>query len=303
MLIGCMILAVALVAVIGVSLWHRHKTEQEIKELIRYLSQVQDHLELPEMDQMKEGSLSILQSEIYKVVALLGQSYAMEKEQKKYMADMFSDISHQIKTPLTAISVMTDLLEQPQLEDAKRIEYVAKIEKQVNKITWLVRNVLILSQLEANVIELKKEAVNGKEMLDQIKDTFEIMAEVKAVELAIATDPEAVIQCDRHWTIEALSNIVKNCIEHTNPGGFVRIHVTQDNIATHIHITDNGEGIAPEHLEHIFDRFYKADNASADSVGIGLAMAKQIIVKQGGTISLESEVGKGTHFHIKIYHV
>ena len=298
MLIGCIVLAVALVTTIGISLWHYKKTQKEVDKLIQYLSKVQDSLELPEMEDIKEGSLSILQSEIYKVVALLRQSYSVEYAQKKYMADMLSDISHQIKTPLTAISVMTELLEQPELEEEKRLEYVSKIDKQVGKITWLIRNLLTLSQLEANVIELKKESVNVKEMLEQIRDTFEIMAEVKMVNLALSVDPAIDMQCDRRWTIEALSNIVKNCIEHTEPEGYVKVWVKQDNIATHIHIEDNGEGIAEEHLEHIFDRFYKVDKAKSDSIGIGLAMAKQIIMKQEGTISLESEVGRGSHFYI-----
>ena len=301
MLIGCIVLAVALVTTIGISLWHYKKTQKEVDKLIQYLSKVQDSLELPEMEDIKEGSLSILQSEIYKVVALLRQSYSVEYAQKKYMADMLSDISHQIKTPLTAISVMTELLEQTELEEGKRLEYVSKIDKQVGKIIWLIRNLLTLSQLEANVIELKKESVNVKEMLEQIRDTFEIMAEVKMINLDLSVDPAIDMQCDRRWTIEALSNIVKNCIEHTEPEGYVKVWVKQDNIATHIHIEDNGEGIAEEHLEHIFDRFYKVDKAKSDSIGIGLAMAKQIIMKQEGTISLESEVGRGSHFYIKMY--
>ena len=129
-----------------------------------------------------------MQSEIYKVVALLRETYSAECRQKKFLADMLSDISHQIKTPLTAISVMTDVLEQPELEDEKRLEYIAKIEKQVNKITWLIRNLLTLSQLEADVLVLKQETVNVCEMLEQIQDTFEIMAEVRQVALQMESD-------------------------------------------------------------------------------------------------------------------
>lgn len=279
-----------------------HKArEQEIQKLIAYLTKVQDSFELPEMEQLKEGSMSILQSEIYKVVALLGQSYSLEKNQKKYMADMLSDISHQIKTPLTAISVMTDLLEQTDLEEGKRLEYVAKIDTQVNKITWLIKNLLTLSQLEANVIELKKQKVNVKGLLKKIQDTFEIMSEIRMIALDFVCDEDIFILCDEHWTIEALSNIVKNCIEHTDENGYVKISVRQDNIATHIHIMDNGCGIEKAHLPHIFERFYKADKEATNSIGIGLAMAKQIIMKQEGDISVTSEVGKGSDFYVKMY--
>ena len=297
----CIILAACLIMEVLLTFWRERRQEKQLAALIRYLSLVQDRLQLPELERIKEGNLGILQSEIYKVVALLRESYSAELQQKKFLSDMLSDISHQIKTPLTAISVMTDVLEQPELEDEKRLEYIAKIEKQVNKITWLIRNLLTLSQLEADVLVLKKETVNVSEMLEQIQDTFEIMAEVKKVALKMDIDKEIVMLCDRHWTTEAVSNIVKNCIEHTGEGGSVRVSVMQDNLATHIHIVDNGEGIAKEDLPHIFERFYKADSSSSDSIGIGLAMAKQIVQKQDGVINVESEKGKGTKFYIKIY--
>lgn len=297
----CMVLAVSLVMEVVIAVWRERKQENQISALIRYLTLVQDRLQLPELETIKEGNLGILQSEIYKVVALLRETYSTERQQKKFLADMLSDISHQIKTPLTAISVMTEVLEQPELENEKRLEYIAKIEKQVNKITWLIRNLLTLSRLEADVLMLKQETVNVCEMLEQIQDTFEIMAEVKQVALQIEADQEIVMLCDRHWTTEAISNIVKNCIEHTREGGSVKLSVTQDNLATHIHIVDNGEGIAKEDLPHIFERFYKAALSSSDSIGIGLAMAKEIVQKQDGVIKVESEIGRGTKFHIKMY--
>lgn len=297
----CIILAVCLIMEVLLAVWRERKQENQVFALIRYLTLVQDRLQLPELETIKEGNLGILQSEIYKVVALLRETYSTERQQKKFLADMLSDISHQIKTPLTAISVMTDVLEQAELENEKRLEYIAKIEKQVNKITWLIRNLLTLSQLEADVLVLKQETVNVSEMLEQLQDTFEIMAEVKQVALQMEADKEITILCDRHWTTEAVSNIVKNCIEHTEEGGSVRVSVVQDNLATHIHIVDNGEGIAKEDLPHIFERFYKAVSSSSDSIGIGLAMAKEIVQKQDGVIKVESEMGRGTKFHIKMY--
>ena len=297
----CMVLLACSIIEVVLAVWRERKQENQVSQLIRYLTLVQDRLQLPELQTIKEGNLGILQSEIYKVVALLRETYSAECKQKKFLADMLSDISHQIKTPLTAISVMTDVLEQPELEDEKRLEYIAKIEKQVNKITWLIRNLLTLSQLEADVLVLKQETVNVYEMLEQIQDTCEIMAEVRQVALQMESDKKIVMLCDRHWTTEAISNIVKNCIEHTLEGGRVRLSVTQDNLATHIHIEDNGEGIAKKDLPHIFERFYKADSSSDHSIGIGLAMAKEIVQKQDGMIQVESKKGKGTKFHIKMY--
>ncbi len=258
-------------------------------------------MELPEFDSMQEGRFGILQSEIYKLVVQLQEQYSGEQKQKKYMVDMLSDISHQIKTPMTAISLMTDLLSAPELSDEKRLDYVEKINHQTNRINWLVRNLLTLSQLEADMLELKKEQVSLREMLDAIVDTFELMAEVKGVELSMECPKEIQISCDKQWTREAISNIVKNCIEHTKENGSVRISAVQNNLATDIRIQDTGEGISKEHLPHIFKRFYKAPGSSNSSVGIGLSMSKQIVMRQSGIISVTSEVGEGTEFLIKMY--
>lgn len=253
------------------------------------------------MGDMNEGQLGILQSEIYKLVVQLKERYSDEKKQKKYMVDMLSDISHQIKTPMTAITLMTELLKAPEMPEEKRLDYVAKIDQQTKRINWLIRNLLTLSQLEADMLELKSEKQNLKEILEQIGDTFEIMAEVKGISLSIVTPKEIYLDCDRQWTMEAISNIVKNCIEHTPEGGAVTIEAMQNNLATEITIRDTGEGIAREHLPHIFKRFYKAPGASGNSVGIGLSMSKQLIMRQNGVITVESEVGKGTSFLIKMY--
>lgn len=275
----------------------------QIESLIAYLTAVQDRLELPKMNEIREGAFSILQSEIYKVVVLLREAYSQEKNQKRYLAELMSNISHQIKTPIAAISIMTELLETPGLTEEQRLEYAGKIDQQANRITWLIRNLLNDAQLEAEVIALKREPVSAAALIAHVKQSLEIMAEVKGVELDFAADASICLHCDERWMTEALLNIAKNCVEHTGEGGTVWIAVSQDNLSTNIRIRDNGEGISEEHLPHIFDRFYKAQNSSPDSVGIGLAMAKQIILKQNGTIKVESEKGKGTMFSIKLFRV
>lgn len=297
----CVVLGIALVLSWIIFMVYQRRKERKIEELIQYLMKVQDYMELPAFTSMNEGNLGILQSEIYKLVVQLQEQYSGEQKQKKYMVDMLSDISHQMKTPMTAISLMTDLLSVPELSDEKRLDYVEKINQQTSRITWLVRNLLTISQLEADMLELKKEEVCLKGMLDKIENTFEIMAEIKGVELSVECSKEIHIECDRQWTREAISNIVKNCIEHTPEEGRVSIAVQQNNIATEIVIEDTGEGISKEHLPHIFKRFYKAPGASNSSVGIGLSMAKQIIMRQNGTITVESEVGVGSKFIIKLY--
>ncbi|MBE5954228.1 MAG: HAMP domain-containing histidine kinase [Lachnospiraceae bacterium] len=290
-----------MVAMVVVAYVAYKKRENKLADLIIYLMRVQDNLELPAMEGISEGQLGILESEIYKLVAQLKEMYSGEKKQKSYMVDMLSDISHQIKTPLTAITLMTDLLKAPDLSEEKRLDYVAKIDQQTKRITWLIRNLLTLSQLEADMLELKKEKNNLRGMLDGIMETFEIIAEVKDVELSLECPDEVYITCDKQWTTEAISNIVKNCIEHTPSEGSVRIKVEQNNLATEITITDTGEGIEKDHLPYIFKRFYKAPGSSNSSVGIGLSMSKQIIMRQNGNITVESEKDKGSTFNIKMY--
>lgn len=188
-----------------------------------------------------------------------------------------------------------------ELSDEQRLDYADKIDKQAKRITWLIRNLLTLAQLQADVLELKKESVYVKDILRDIQDSLEIMAELKGIQLICESDAAICISCDKHWMTEALLNIVKNSVEHTNEGGTVKVQVVQDTIATHIHIVDDGEGIDSKHLPHIFERFYKAGNASANSIGIGLAMAKQIILKQNGTITVASKKGVGTDFYVKLF--
>ncbi|MBQ7059432.1 MAG: HAMP domain-containing histidine kinase [Firmicutes bacterium] len=304
------ILVVLLAALIVLLLLERRKREKAVKELIEYLTRVQDITSLPEIREMTEQSTGILQSEIYKVVSLLKEAYSSEHQQKKYMADMMSDISHQLKTPLTAVSIMSELLMAPGVSEEQRLEYASRIQQQVDKMTWLIRTLLTLSQLEAGTLEMKKEPIPLEQIIKSIRESLDVMADTSEVSLEAKVPDGLEVAVDRHWFREALSNIIKNCIEHTASGGYVRISASQTNLSTTITIEDNGEGIRPEDLPHIFERFYKAKHTASEapavagnaySVGIGLAMAKQIIQNHDGTIEAASEVGKGTVFTIKLF--
>ncbi len=298
----CIVLAVLAVFLIGESILTDARRKRRLTELIDYITRVQDDLTLSAPECSDEGLTGILQSEIYKVVALLREQYSTEKDRKEYMSDMLSDISHQIKTPLTAIQLMTELLEQPDLDGDKRLQYAEKIDSQVGRITWLIRNLLTLSQLEAGVLKMKPVSVDLGELMEDIRSSLEIMAEVKGVSLEVKV-PDTEIKADRHWLREALMNVIKNCIEHTDEGGNVQVKGSENNLYTELIIEDNGSGISEKDLPHIFERFYKADNSSPQSVGIGLALAKNIINAHSGIIEAESEKGRGTKFTVKIYAV
>ena len=298
LLLGLLLVSLAVIAVL---FFLYRKREKDTAELISYLMRVQDRLELPEMSGFREGQFGILQSEIYKLVALLKEQYSNEKKQKKYMADMLSDISHQIKTPMTAITIMNDLLKTPELSERQRLAYVEKIDSQTERIRWLVKNLLTMSRLEADMLKLKSEEMGIEELLVDVLNPLYVLADAKQVELSVEIPEGIRLFCDRKWTAEALSNIVKNCIEHTDSGGEVSVTVLQTNFSTDITVRDTGEGIAKEHLPYIFDRFYRAPGASSDSVGIGLSMSKQLIMRQNGMIEVKSELGVGTEFLVRLY--
>lgn len=299
--IVCAILAVCLIGLLAVFIIRERRVRKRVAELTGYITKVLDYGELPELAEVSEGQFGILQSEIYKVVTLLREEYSTELKQKKYMSDMMADISHQFKTPLTAIQIMTELLMQPDLSEEVRLEYAANIDNQTGRMTWLIRSLLTLAQLEAGTLEMKSEKVSLSKMAEQINESAGIMAEAAEVELTFSVPEEIEVMGDSGWLREAVSNIVKNAIEHTPAGGKVSVNAVQTNLCTQINIIDTGKGIDRKDLPHIFERFYKAGNSSVNSVGIGLAMAKQIICNMGGSITVSSEPGKGSDFEIKLY--
>ncbi len=297
----CVLLAACGGALFLTTVFFRNRRERELREIILYLMRIQDGLCLPELKRCREGRLAILESEIYKLVVQISRESERAGKEKEYLAEMLSDISHQVKTPLSSITIMTELLRSGEISEDKREEFTDKIDSQVRRITWLIRNLLTLSQLDADMLKLKRENVSVRKLLEEACQPFEIMAELKGVMLTIDAPEDMRLMCDERWTGEAVSNIVKNCLEHTSAGGKVEIQAAQNNFSTTILVKDNGAGIPAENLPHIFERFYKGAGTQKDSVGIGLAMSKQMILRQNGTIHAESEEGKGSCFRIKLY--
>lgn len=279
----------------------RYKKEKELSCLTEYLMKVQDSRLLPPPENFSEGRAGILASEIYKLVVQLRERTDVSQKEKEYLAKMLSDISHQLKTPLTSMGIMVDLLKSRELTEEMRIRYASNIERQMERMTWLVKSLLTLSKLDADMIQMKKERIKLRELIYEVIEPFELMAELRAIEIKTVLGEEIILECDRRWMAEAFSNIVKNSLEHTGEGGRIEITGEKNNFSTNIYIKDNGTGIEPEELGHIFERFYKGKNSPENSVGIGLALSKQLIMLQNGMVYVKSEPGKGTQFHVKMY--
>ena len=292
----CLALGIILIIVFTFVTKRRYKNLNDLND---YLSLVCKGIYDMNIDDNTEGELSILKNNLYKVITLLQSQNEYLKNDKLYLADSIADISHQLKTPLTSMMVMCELLENEENPD-KRQEFVAVINNQLSKMKWLITNILKISKLDADATEFKREEVSISKVLDDSLKPFVLTAELKNVTIQNGAN-DFVFNGDESWTVEAVSNIVKNCLEHTNDGGKIIIASDSTNLYNKLTISDNGCGIAKEDLPHIFERFYHGKNSSKDSVGIGLALAKTVFEKENASVSVESEQDRGSVFEIRFY--
>ena len=250
------------------------------------------------IDENSEDELSLLDNQIYRTTVKFREQAENSRKDKENLQKSLSDISHQLKTPLTSIIVMVDnILDDDDMPLEIRREFLNDIKHNTNTISFLVQSLLKLSKLDAEAVKFRYEQVEVKSIVDECIKNTAVMAEILGVRLETDCN-DIILNCDRKWLCEAITNIIKNCIEHSHNGN-IKITAEQNKLYTKISIKDNGSGIDKEDLPHIFERFYKGKNSSDDSVGIGLSLAKTIIEKQGGYISVSSELNQGSEFVIK----
>ena len=289
------------VVLISCSLIFTNWRYQEIAKLSSYLRRISSGDYSLDIRDNYEGELSILKSNIYKVTLMLSEKSTLLQQEKIRLTDAISDISHQLKTPLTSMVVMADLLSDPKLNEAKRAEFTRNIGVQLERMEWLVSSLLKLSKIDAGTAIFKKDEITVNQLIEKAVDPILIPMDIKEQTLKVTGDNNSIFVGDLNWTVEAVINLLKNSVEHTENGGEILISFLENALFTEITIKDNGKGIPKEDLPYIFKRFYKGKNASEDSVGIGLAMAYSIIKSQNGDIEVISELGKGTEFKIKFY--
>ncbi|PZM62637.1 sensor histidine kinase [Paenibacillus dendritiformis] len=274
---------------------------REIEKLSVYLRQISSGNYSLDVRDNQEGELSILKNDIYKVTLMLSEQRSLLQQDKIKLTDAISDISHQLKTPLTSMTVMADLLRDPELPQAKRTEFTRNIRIQLERIDWLVTSLLKLSKIEAKTVSFKKDRVPVNMLVQKALEPVLIPMDIKDISVSVQGEETVAFLGDLHWTAEALINILKNCVEHTEEGGAIAVSFSENALFTEIIIEDNGKGIPKEDLPYIFKRFYKGKNASEGSIGIGLSMAHSIIISQNGVIDVASDKVKGTQFRIKFY--
>lgn len=254
-----------------------------------------------QIDRNSEDELSLLDNQIYRTAVKFREQAENSNKDKENLQKSLSDISHQLKTPLTSIIVMVDnILDDDDMPLEIRREFLSDIKHNTSTVSFLVQSLLTLSKLDAEAIRFKYADVDVKSIIDECIKNTAVMAEICNVSVETLCDDTYKLNCDKKWLCEAVTNIIKNCIEHSQNGN-IKITADQNKLYTKISIKDNGSGIDKEDLPHIFERFYKGKNSSDDSVGIGLSLAKTIIEKQGGYISVSSELNKGSEFVIKFF--
>lgn len=285
---------------IFVILYFFQRRNKKIEQLIQYMEQImQKNYEL-KIENNTEDELTHLRNEIYKITILLKEQADTEQKERKQLSKSISDISHQLKTPLTSISIMLDnMIENPSMEEKTKEQFIHEIRRQIEWINWLVISLLKLSRLDANVEIFQQEEIKIEELIQNTIQNLAIPIEIKNQEIIVQGDKNAKIIGDYKWQLEAITNVVKNAIEHTPENKKIWITLEENSLFTKIVIKDEGPGIAKEDIKHIFERFYKGKNSSENSIGIGLALAKSIIEKQNGYISCYSKLKEGTVFEIK----
>ena len=246
-----------------------------------------------------EGELSILANQMQKLTLRLTESAEAMRKEKVFLADSLADISHQLRTPLTAMNLTTSMLRSPSLTEEKRMELTGELRNLLARTDWLVETLLKLSKLDAGTVKLTRQNVSVGQLIQRAAQPIAIAMELRSQSLEIDCGEE-VLLCDPVWTAEALGNILKNCMEHTPENGKISIAVNQNPLFTQIDVEDTGSGFDPKDIPHLFERFYKGSNASQNSYGIGLALARTVITAQDGTIQAMNR-DNGARFVIKFY--
>ena len=299
--IGALVITIAITIIIF-TIYEKDK-DKELKEITKYIEEINRKNYSLKIDGISEDELSILKNEIYKTTIMLKESAENSKKDKIELKKSLEDISHQIKTPLTSILIILDnLIDNPNMDESTRYEFIRDVKREVVNINFLIQAILKLSSLESNTVSYIKEKNNMNTILESAIKNVSTLCDLKNVEIELKDKPDIELVCDSKWQIEALTNILKNCIEHSKSGGKVIISCENNNAYIQLVIKDFGDGISKKDLPHIFERFYKGENSTPDSIGIGLALSKAIIEQDNGKIDVKSD-NNGTQFIIKYFRI
>lgn len=300
--INIIYLAVVSICLMVIFIVYNANKDRKLRKITEYIEEINKKNYKLDIDSNTEDELSILQNEIYKTTILLKEQAENSLNDKVSLKNSISDISHQLKTPLTSITILLDnIIGNPDMDVNTRNEFISDIRREIININFLVQALLKLSKFDANAVEFIQKEVKISKIIDSAVKNVMPLCDLQKVEIKVEVNENDTMFCDEKWQIEAISNILKNSVEYSNSGDIILIRANKYKLYTQIDIKDNGKGIEKEEIPHIFERFYKGKNSSKSSIGIGLALSKTIINQDGGNIAVESKVGKGTRFVIKYF--
>lgn len=295
---GFLMLIVCVVFML-IYLFTTHRRYKRISDLAADINKILHGDRQVAIEKYSEGELGILRSEVYKMTICLREQQQSLQDDKIFLADSLADISHQIRTPLTSINLLVSLISEPNITEERRQKLSHDLYELLSRIEWLITALLKISKLDAGTVKFKTEKISLDELIS--KATAPLLVPMDLRNQTLRVSAEGDFSGDISWTCEAITNIVKNCMEHTPKSGVVDIKASDNALYTEIIITDTGSGISKEDLPHIFERFYKGQNSDDKSFGIGLALARMIITVQNGTIKAENQVPNGAKFTVRFH--
>lgn len=296
------LLSIGALISIGYFCWRDWQRTRQVKNLVQYLQDLSRQIYDLRLTENREDELSLLTNELYKITVTLKESAVQNRESREHLETALADISHQLRTPLTSLQVTIDnIYDDPKMPAKTRQEFLRLASQQVAHISRLVTTLLYLAKFDSGTIQLKRSTLPIGQILQDVTSNLAVLADLYEIEIVCEGDLEARLELDRHWQTEALTNIVKNAIEHSPAGSQVVINVHNSALFCKIIIRDAGEGITPADRKHLFERFYKSAHSRPESIGIGLSFAKAIIEADHGQIGVKSEPGVGTEFIVRYF--
>lgn len=298
---AALILAAVSLLILISDLIFRRKERKKLLSLCDDIDRIlkgSDHVSFAEYN---EGELSILSAEIQKMTIKLREQNSALNADKNFMKESMEDIAHQLRTPLTSMILLIEMLRDPELSPQLRSGYVKELDSLLTRMNWLIDTLLGLSRIDAGAVKFRRQEISCRELIASALEPISISLELKGIDVDVKIAGEPVFPGDMQYFTEALLNILKNCMEHTPEGGRITINAAATPIYTGITVTDTGNGFSEDDLDHIFERFYRSGEPSKSGYGIGLAFARRIVTSQDGSLQAYNAPGGGACFDMRIY--